>query len=154
MRRIVAVDQAKVEPRNRSKLAFDLGLLYILCFVEAHCAGLRGESNDALIHPHPPHIVPEHRGLSRLGRRFLKCLDCEQKSESAYCVENPNGVNAGSCRPVISSGKMESSTSRSSICSSRPIFPCRGMLVRLLHWVNLPLVGGGRGWWHSSNIKW
>lgn len=41
--------------------------------------------------------------------------------------------------PVISSGKMESSTSRSSICSSRPIFPSYvDTVVTCNHARNLP----------------
>lgn len=34
--------------------------------------------------------------------------------------------------PVISSGKMESRTSRSSICSSRPIFPSFAPFLQLI----------------------
>lgn len=54
----------------------------------------------------------------RLCRKFLRCLTmCQLTGDSHSRKER--------CRPVISSGKIESRTSRSSICSSRPIFPLR-----------------------------
>ena len=59
----------------------------------------------------------EYYGYS-VGRVGDVCVMCRQSQRSFLrALEWGNG-------PVISSGKMESSTSRSSTCSSRPIVEC------------------------------
>lgn len=42
---------------------------------------------------------------------------------AAVLIRVEGGLKDGGSRPVISSGKIESRTSRSSICSSRPMLP-------------------------------
>ncbi len=99
------------------------------CEVEGCCGEMRqylagmtecGKGSGSTYGSPSLHLAQAHPTLWRRGRMSPRCL---MHGIISTLLSQPARVEKKS--PVISSGKIESRTSRSSICSSRPIFPSR-----------------------------